>query len=193
MYNPRDHYFRRAKEERYPARSIYKLEEIDRKYRLIRPGDKVLDLGASPGSWLLYTARRVGPSGLVVGVDVAPLRVALPSQAKFIQQDVFALEVEELQRVCPKFDLLLSDLAPATSGVRLVDTERSLALARRCGELADVVLVPGGRMLVKVFQGEGWEDLRKGWRRSYQREVVVRPKAVRRGSREMYLVYFGRK
>src|SRR5512136_1047901 len=117
-----DHYTRRAREERWLARSIYKLEEIDRKVRLIRPGDRILDLGCYPGSWSQYSVVKVGPKGEVVGVDLKkPDRFSSP-RFKFIQADVLSLDVEWLKKHVGTRELVISDLAPATSGIHVTDT-----------------------------------------------------------------------
>ncbi len=136
MYQPRDHYFQKAKREGYPARSVYKLQEIDAKYKLIRPGYRVLDLGCAPGSWLQYCAERVGEKGLVVGVDCAPLTRKVAQNVHFIQRDVSSLDPAEIAVFCRAFNLVLSDLAPSTSGVKSLDQERSLQLVYSSWELA---------------------------------------------------------
>src|SRR5687768_5337254 len=108
-----DHYARRAKKEGRPARSVYKLEEIDGRWRLLRRGDRVLDLGCAPGSWMQYAAERVGPGGRVVGYDLAPVTIRLPPQAEAHVADVFALDPAGLGG---PFDVVVSDMAPSTMG-----------------------------------------------------------------------------
>ncbi len=126
-----DHYTRRAREEQWLARSVYKLEEIDRKVHLIHAGDRVLDLGCYPGSWSQYSVVKVGPKGDVVGVDLKkPDRFSSP-RFRFIQADVLSMDVEWLKKQVGTRELVISDLAPATSGIHVTDTSRSMELARK--------------------------------------------------------------
>jgi 23S rRNA (uridine2552-2'-O)-methyltransferase len=189
-FDPKDHYFRRAKREGYAARSLYKLEEIDRKHRILRPGDRVVDLGCAPGSWLQYAAGKVGPKGLVVGVDLAEVNASLPPFVHVLRADILALAPETLLAFAPRFDALLSDAAPATTGVPFADHARSIELARRTLELARAVLRPGGVWLCKVFQGEELDSLRADARSSFRSLVEAKPKSSRDRSVEMFL--FGR-
>jgi len=188
MKKVQDHYFRRAKREGFAARSVYKLEELDRRHRLLAPGQRVLDLGCAPGSWLQYAAQRVGPQGRVVGVDVQPVTVPLPPQARAIQADVFELAPRDLLGDAGLFDRVLSDMAPRTSGIRGADAARSAQLALRALALAETVLRPGGTLLVKVFQGAQLDELREAFRRSFARVSIAKPKASRSESVEVYLL-----
>ena len=192
-WKPQDHYFRRAKKEGYSARSVYKLEEIDRRVRLFRPGQRVLDLGCHPGSWLQYCARAVGRRGLVVGVDTRTISIELPPHVHFIQADVFELLPTDLYQISEDFDVVLSDLAPATTGMRSVDSSRSLALFQRALTLADDLLVPGAHFLGKIFQGSGFEEMVKDLKSRFDKVKVIRPRATRSQSKEIYLVAIGKK
>ena len=115
MKKIKDHYFHKAKKDGYAARSVYKIEEIDKKYRIIRGGNKVLDLGCSPGSWLQYASIKVGNSGHVLGVDLVPVKISLPSHVKVIQADIFEVTNDDLKVKRGKADVILSDMAPKTS------------------------------------------------------------------------------
>ena len=192
-WKPQDHYFRRAKKEGYSARSVYKLEEIDRRVRLFRPGQRVLDLGCHPGSWLQYCARAVGRRGLVVGVDTRTISIELPPHVHFIQADVFELLPTDLYQISEDFDIVLSDLAPATTGMRSVDSSRSLALFQRALTLADDLLVPGAHFLGKIFQGSGFEEMVKELKSRFDKVKVIRPRATRSQSKEIYVVAMGKK
>ena len=192
-WKPQDHYFRRAKKEGYSARSVYKLEEIDRRVRLFRPGQRVLDLGCHPGSWLQYCARAVGRRGLVVGVDTRTISIELPPHVHFIQADVFELLPTDLYQISEDFDVVLSDLAPATTGMRSVDSSRSLALFQRALTLADDLLVPGAHFLGKIFQGSGFEEMVKDLKSRFDKVKVIRPRATRSQSKEIYVVAMGKK
>jgi 23S rRNA (uridine2552-2'-O)-methyltransferase len=187
-----DHYTRRAREERWLARSVYKLEEIDRKIHLIRPGDLVLDLGCYPGSWSQYSVGKVGPRGEVVGVDLKkPDRFSSP-RFRFIEGDVLSLDVQRLKDQVGARDLVISDLAPATSGISVTDTSRSMELARRALEVALAVLKKGGHFLCKVFEGPEVKAFRTELAVHFDRVQTHRPSAVRKASREIYLLAMSR-
>lgn len=190
-----DHYSKRARAEHYPARSIYKLEEIDRRVRLLKAGYAVLDLGAAPGSWTLYAAKKVGPSGRVVAVDRAELTVGTPANVVYVQADALAIVPEELLALVGSsgFDAVISDMAPRTSGHRFVDQSRSFELFCRAAELAAALCRPGGRFVGKIFQGGEFETARARVRERFAEVRVIRPQSVRAESYEVYLVGLGRK
>jgi 23S rRNA (uridine2552-2'-O)-methyltransferase len=182
-----DSFGRKAKQQGYPARSIYKLEEIDRRLRLLRPGMRVLDLGASPGSWALYAADRVGVRGKVLGIDLNPPRTALPPQARIEQRDVLTVTADELGGQ-GAFDLVLSDMAPRTTGARNADQYRSFELYMRALELAGALLVPGGNFVGKIFQGAEFEQARAATRARFEEARILKPDASRAESYEVFLV-----
>jgi 23S rRNA (uridine2552-2'-O)-methyltransferase len=194
-YDPRDRFFQRAKREGFRARSAYKLEEIQRRLRILRPGAHVLDLGAAPGGWSQIAAREVGPRGLVLGVDLEPI-AGLPPPVRTWVADAFAADLLEKLRAegGAPYDAVLSDLAPKTSGVRGTDEARSLALAERAVELARQVLKPTGSLVVKVFMGGEFEGFLRTFKQAFARVRVMKPEAsVARGSKEVYLVGQGLK
>ncbi len=189
-YDPRDAFYRRAKAQQLRARSAFKIEEIQQRFRLARPGGAVVDLGAAPGGFLQILARAVGPAGRVVGVDVAPIR-ALGGVVETIQADVMAPDLEarlreKLQR--PNADLVASDLAPKTTGIRQADEAKSLALARRALDLARALLHPGGHFVAKVFMGGEFDAFFAAVKGAFEEARVVRPEATRARSREVYVV-----
>jgi len=155
--------FSQAKKENYLARAIYKLEEIQKKYRILRPGQHILDLGAAPGSWIQLASGVVGPSGRIVGIDLKPIEHAFPKQVITLQGDIFEREFVEasLQDHLP-FDVVLSDMAPSTSGIRVADSARSALLFERAFEIACSVLKPGGTFLAKIFHGSEFHRLARG-------------------------------
>ncbi len=177
-----DAFFKKAKREGQVARSVYKLEEMDRRWRLLRPGMRVVDLGAAPGSWLSYAAQAVGPSGHVVGVDLQPVRVTLPDWAEALVGDAYAYVPPH------KLDVLLSDMAPATMGDHTTDALRSAALAEKALELAEAYLRPGGHVVLKVLEGGEVVALAKRLRLGFEKLERLRPQATRRQSTEMFLV-----
>lgn len=181
-----DSYGRRAKREGYAARSVYKLEEVDQKVHLLHRGSRVLDLGAYPGSWTHYAAERVQREGRVVGVDQTLLRSSLPPQAEFRQGDVFELDPAELGGP-GSFDVVMSDMAPATSGHRFTDQARSFNLFMRALELADAVLAPGGGFVAKLFVGPDFAEAKKAVADRFDYVRVVKPKATRSESIEVFV------
>jgi len=192
MRKVQDHYFQRARQEGYPARSVYKLQEAQEKYRLLRPAQRVLDLGCHPGSWSLYAASMLGPAGLVVGVDLqrgAPGGRKGHAEIVRFCYDVFdeGLAGELLSRWAG-FHVLLSDMAPRTTGMPDADHLRSVELVRRVLELTPRLLLPGGNLYCKVFAGGEVEALRRETRAMFQRFRVVKPKSSRDESREEFLL-----
>lgn len=184
-----DHFFHRAKKENYLARAVYKLDEIQKKYRLIRPGNRVLDLGASPGSWVQLASGIVGPSGLVVGVDIKPVVAQFPSCVRMLQRDVFDVDLtEEILRDYAPFDVVLSDMAPSTSGIKSADAARSALLVERALELARLTLKPQGHFLAKIFQGSDFHSLLQQIKRLFGEVRNVKPEASRKQSKEIYML-----
>lgn len=183
-----DAYYHRAKKEGYAARSVYKLEEIDRRYKLLRRGQKVLDLGCHPGSWLQYAAQKVGAKGLVVGVDLQPPTVELPRQARFVQGDLLTIEPGALKELAPAYDLVLSDAAPKTTGVKGSDVIRSLELTTAAVELGLTLLKPGGALVAKVFYGKDVDQLIHRVKRAFKMGKAYKPQVTTAGSKEIYLL-----
>ena len=186
-----DHYTRRARDEKYAARSVYKLEEIDRRFKLIGRGHRLLDLGCYPGSWSQYGLKKVGPGGEVVGVDLRePERLSAPN-FRFIRADVMTLDVEWLAKEIGLRDTVISDLAPQTSGIKVADTSRSMGLAKRALEISLVLLKEKGDFLSKVFEGEDLKTFRNEVKKRFSQMRLVRPSAVRKRSKEIYIVGLG--
>lgn len=187
-----DPFHQRAKKEGYAARSIYKLEEIDAKHRLFRPGQRVLDLGCRPGSWLQFAAKQVGPGGRLVGIDRQPLDVVIPG-ARIVVGDVFEVTLDELRGDLDAFDLVLSDMAPDTSGIRSMDQARSETLFERALEIAEATLAPGGNFCAKLFQGPAFQELTRRCRAGFTKVATLKPKGTRQESIEQYVIALGRK
>jgi 23S rRNA (uridine2552-2'-O)-methyltransferase len=183
-----DHYARKARQEEWLARSVYKLEEIDKRFELIRKGSRILDLGCHPGSWSQYASLKAGPTGEVVGVDLNPPERFSAANFRFIQADVFALDPAWLVTEIGPRDVVLSDLAPRTTGSASTDVSRSIGLARRALELATHLLKTGGHFVCKVFEGEDFGLFRDEVASRFGRTKPFRPPAVRKRSREVYIV-----
>jgi 23S rRNA (uridine2552-2'-O)-methyltransferase len=182
-----DHYTRRARKEKYPARSIYKLQEIQRKFGLIQRGHRVLDLGCAPGSWLLYAARQVGPDGRVLGIDLQPPVVDLPANVTVEVKDV-AEWSEESAAERRHFDVVLSDMAPATTGNKAVDTARSQGLCETALWVARQVLRPGGAFVCKIFQGADFDAFHQAVKGAFEQTRIFKPRSSRKTSREIFVV-----
>ena len=185
----RDPYVQRARRDGWRSRAVYKLEQIDQKERLIRPDMVCVDLGSAPGGWSQYVGRRLKGRARIVAVDLLAMD-ALPD-VDFIQGDFEDDGVFErlLQAVGEAgADLVMSDMAPNISGIKGVDQPRSMYLAELALDLARKVLKPGGSFVCKVFQGEGFDAFVVDARRCFERVRVMKPKASRAGSREVYLV-----
>ena len=185
-----DFWTSKAKSEDYPARSVYKLKEADKKYKLLKPGLRVLDLGCAPGSWTLYAAERVGPTGLVVGVDLQPVEGRFSENTRIIQADVLGLSPEILQIGAP-FDVVLSDMAPRTSGIRSTDQARSLELAQAAVDLAGNLLITGGTIFFKVFQSPDAEVLFRDLKKEFRILRRVKPESSRKISVEIFFLGLG--
>jgi len=188
-----DSYRTRAQAAGYVARAVYKLKAMDEKYRLLQPGRRVLDLGCSPGSWLQYIASRVGPGGLVVGVDLTPPAIPVAPPLYFIPGDAASLDLDAVTAISPDFDAVVSDLAPKTTGIREVDQQRSLDLARQAWVWAGKLLKPGGHFLVKIFEGPGVEALVRELEAAFRVCRRVKPPGSRKASKEIYLLALNRR
>ncbi len=182
-----DVFHRRAKQQGFAARSVFKLEEIDQKYKLFRRGGRVLDLGCKPGSWLQYAATIVGPDGALVGIDRTPLDKPIPG-ANIVVGDVFEVNINDLCIDVDGFDVVLSDMAPDTSGVRSLDQARSEGLFERALEIAELTLVKGGHFVGKLFQGPDWNRLLKRAREGFVEVRTMKPASSRKESIEQYVI-----
>jgi 23S rRNA (uridine2552-2'-O)-methyltransferase len=182
-----DVFHRRAKQQGFVARSVFKLEEIDQKYKLLRRGGRVLDLGCKPGSWLQYAATIVGADGTLVGIDRTPLDKPIAG-ARLLVGDVFAVSPDELRGDLSGFDVVLSDMAPDTSGVRSLDQARSEGLFERALEIAELTLVKGGHFVGKLFQGPDWQRLLKRAREGFGEVRTMKPAGSRKESIEQYVI-----
>jgi 23S rRNA (uridine2552-2'-O)-methyltransferase len=183
-----DEFVKRAQKEGWRSRAVFKLAQIQASERLLRPGMRCVDLGAAPGGWSQYAARIVGP-GRIVATDILAMD-PIPG-VDFVQGDFREEAVLEqvLQRLgTDQVDLVLSDMAPNMAGIDAVDQPRSMHLAELALEFADRVLAPGGDLLLKLFQGAGFDQIIKDTRRRYGRVITKKPKASRSRSSEIYLL-----
>jgi 23S rRNA (uridine2552-2'-O)-methyltransferase len=189
-YDPKDFYFRKAKERGLRARSAFKIEEILRRHRLLRAGQAVLDLGAAPGGFLQILADAVGERGVAVGVDREPIRNLGRAWVRTGVVDLLAPDaLEHIRAIHPaRFDLVTSDMAPKTIGVKVTDEARSLELARMALAVAEATLRLGGALVCKVFMGGDFPVFRRELAALFDEVHVARPAATRERSYEVYVV-----
>lgn len=194
--NPRaeDFYTLKAKKEGYPARSVYKLTEIKEKFSLFTRKSKILDIGAAPGSWSLYILKQLSETGFLLSVDLLPLEISnTGNNFETIIGDAFSLENQAIITEKGPFNVVLSDVAPATTGNRTVDSERSLQLVTSVLDLAEQVLILGGNLAVKIFQGGGEKEVMERMKKLFATVKAFKPEAARKTSFETYLIGIGRK
>ena len=184
-----DPYVKQAQKSDYRSRAVYKLAEIDERDHLFHKGQVVIDLGAAPGSWSQYAAKKVAPGGKVIAVDLLPMEHI--DNVLFIKGD---FTEDAISKECiaalggARADLVISDMAPNLSGIKVTDQARSMALAEAARDFALHVLNKGGDLLIKVFQGEGARDFQLGLQEYFQRVVIRKPGASRDSSSEIYLL-----
>jgi 23S rRNA (uridine2552-2'-O)-methyltransferase len=200
-YDKLDHWSLKAQKEGFPARSVYKLKEMDEKFGLLKGlrNGRALDIGAAPGSWSLYILRRLSGAGFLAAADLSPLSRVYDkglfdgSNFFFIQGDIYEEATREALVSRGPYRLIVSDVAPSTMGVRSVDTLRSLALAEEVVNYAERCLEPGGSLAVKIFQGGDVQDVQKRIKALFETSRAFKPEACRSGSFETYLIGLGRK
>lgn len=197
VYDRKDHLYKKAKEQGYRSRAAYKLLELDKKYKLFHKGDKVVDLGCFPGGWLQVSHEKVGPEGVVVGVDLVPVApIGITSDSVNIIEGDFSDSsvVEELvQALNGPADLVISDMSPKLSGVRFRDVAASVELVELALSFADSVLRPGGSFIAKVFPGQDTEELIRGMRTKFSRLAREHLDSTRKTSNELYVVGLSKK
>ncbi len=206
MKKIKDYYYKKAKDEKYLARSVYKLIEIDQKYHLLRKGQTVLDVGCAPGSWSQYMLKKT-VDGKVVGIDIdSNVRIS-DSRFSFINKDIHSVSAgtiaEKVQRgvkttaehaETPRlFDLIASDAAPKTTGNRFLDSQQSLMIVRRVFEVAQTLLKPRGSIVAKMFQGEDVADFIRELKPCYAEVHLFKPASSRSESREVFIIAIRRR
>ncbi len=191
-YKFQDHYFKKAKALGFKARSVFKLEEIDLRYRLLKPGMSILDLGAAPGSWSQYTSQKIGVKGKLLGLDLTEVNLKLEN-ARFVQEDILKCDIDALLKqfeMPHKLDSVLSDMAPNTTGIRSVDQARSFELCEMALEVARKHLRPGGSFVCKFFQSNDLQKFQIELKKSFRKVEIVKPKGTRTRSFEIFLIGF---
>ncbi len=194
-FKVQDYYFKKAKEDNYLARSAYKLEEIDNKYKILSAGDRVLDLGYHPGSWTQYTSKVIGEEGIVVGCDIKPVNKQLVHQKnlKLFEKDVFDIKDLSELGVDGQFDVMISDMAPNTTGIKSVDQDRSLNLVEMVFHLLPQFVRPDGNLVIKVFDSHQAQVYLKQQRTLFKEYNFLKPKSTRSVSKEFFVIGKGYK
>jgi 23S rRNA (uridine2552-2'-O)-methyltransferase len=194
-FNLHDHYFNKAKAEGFVARSVYKLEEIDQSIKVIKADSLVLDLGCAPGSWLQYVAKKLKKNGRALGVDLQEVKNNFGDNIKTVVDDCFLLTDEKISGYMSEltpdfkaFDVILSDMAPKTSGIKHVDQTRSFDLAEKVLAVSNKWLKPQGSIIIKVFASHEINQLISEMKKSFQTVRQMRPKSIRSVSKEFYVV-----
>ena len=192
-YNPRDRYYKKAKHEGYRSRAAYKLLELQQRYRLLRPGYKVVDLGAAPGGWLQVAAKIVGQKGKVIGIDVQEMRPFSDGQIVSVHGDISAGEIQSkiAELLGGLADTVISDMAPKLSGIRDADIARAVELNRLALAVAVRLLRPGGSLLIKSFMSNELHQLTAELKKEFSDVQRTKPEATRQGSSEFYFVAKG--
>ncbi len=193
MKQVQDHYFHKAKKEGFAARSAFKLKEIDHKHKLIKRGDYIIDLGCFPGSWMQYISQKIGNSGLVVGIDRTELKIPLKDNMRFLHGDINELDLSLLDEYKRTFDIICSDMAPNTTGMKDVDAARSFQLCQMALLIAQNKLKKGGSTLVKILQGGTFNELLTQMRSEYGTVKTIKPKSSRNESKEVFVLGINKK
>ncbi|MFO7718024.1 MAG: RlmE family RNA methyltransferase, partial [Desulfohalobium sp.] len=184
----------RAKQDNYPARSVYKLQELDKRFQFLGKGQRILDLGAAPGSWTLFAAKKAGGAGRVVAVDLKAIDIDLPENVTVLQEDLLHPSTgfaEVVGREVP-FDVVLSDMAPKTTGVKITDQARSMELAEMARDVAlDSLQTPTGVFVVKIFEGPDVPQFVSDLRQYFKKVKTAKPKSSRAESKETFVMGFG--
>ncbi len=188
-----DHLTQRAKAENYPARSVYKLEEIQKKFHVLKKNDRILDLGCAPGSWLLYAAKKVGNHGKVFGIDLKKIQVRLPENVVAIEDNILDMNNESFFETKTGFHTILSDMAPATTGRKDVDALRSFDLCQMALKIADDFLLKNGNFVCKIFQGNDFNAFQKNVKSKFKGCKIFKPESCRKQSKEIYIIAKGKK
>lgn len=186
-----DHYTKQARKDRYPARSVFKLQEIQRRFRIIGKGAQVFDLGCAPGSWLLYSAELTGPKGRVVGIDIKPVDIKLPAHVSVHTGDILNPDNGIEHLADRPFDVVLSDMAPATTGQKEVDATRSLSLCEAALGIGLKCLKPGGSFVCKIFQGQDTKAFTNAAAKHFRQLKIFKPQSSRKASREIFIIGIG--
>jgi 23S rRNA (uridine2552-2'-O)-methyltransferase len=189
-FNPRDHYFKKAKKEGFLARSAYKLDEIQQKYRVLKPHNKVLDLGCAPGAWSQIILKVLGTTGYLRGIDLKAVTLRAPN-AEFMERNIFDLAPEEFKEA--PYDVIVSDMAPNTTGIMIRDQALSEELCLKVVDLCDLFLKPRGHLVMKLFQGGGTKAIETEVKKRFEKLQLLKPQSTRKESKEIFVIGLNKK
>jgi 23S rRNA (uridine2552-2'-O)-methyltransferase len=189
-FKVKDYFYKKAKDEKFLARSIYKLEEIDNRYKVLRSNDNVVDLGYYPGSWIQYTSKKIMPNGQVIGIDIQEVNPKLSGlkNVTIFQKDIFTINGPEDLGFNKHFDVVLSDMAPNTTGIKIVDQEKSLELVQKVFGVLEKLLRHNGNFVIKVFESQSSQIYLKEQRKRFSEIHFLRPKSTRSVSKEYFFI-----
>lgn len=189
-YIPNDRLAMKARDKGFRARSVFKLEELDQKFNLIKEGTSVLDIGAAPGSWLQYASKKLGSKGILIGIDLKPIAPVASNTYTYVTDITDHARIKEILSDfnLGEVDLILSDIAPNTTGIKYVDQKRSVELNQAIVKTAKTFLKSGGRLVMKVFPGEDFDRFLKELKRDFKNTYVTKTQASRERSREVYII-----
>ena len=193
MKTIQDHYFKKARKEGFAARSAFKLKEINQKFKIIKSGNRVLDLGCFPGSWMQYISLVIGDKGLVIGIDRTKLIIPIRENMRFVQSDINDIDFSAHKSFVDCYDAICSDMAPNTTGIKNVDSERSLQLCQTALLIAQHKLRRRGSTLVKILRGGSFERLLHQMREEYKTVKIIKPKSSRSESKEVFVLGVNKK
>lgn len=194
MYNRKDSYYKKAKQEGYRSRASYKLIELNEKYKLFKKGDTVLDIGSAPGGWSQVALQLIGETGTVIGVDILKMESINDKRFHFIQGDIREENIFlEIMKLKDSFDIVISDVAPNTTGQKFVDHQNSINLVNMVINFSKKMLKLKGTLLFKLFDGEDRESFVKELKKIFEEIKIIRPDATRKNSFEIYIICKGYK
>ncbi len=193
MKKVKDYYYKKAKEENYSARSVYKLKEINNKKHFLKANQKILELGAAPGSWSEYTSKIIGNDGLILGIDLKERPKKIADNAPFIQGDVFEIELSTYRKFAKTYSGIISDMAPNTTGHKNTDHLQSVGLCEKSLYLSLQLVKKGGYLLVKIFQGGEFQNFILKMKKHYNNVSILKPNSSRKESREIFILGLNKK
>ena len=184
----KDYFYKKAKSEDYKARSVYKLQEINEKFRIFKTSDRVLDLGSAPGSWVQYISNMIKNKGLVIGVDLKAVQGDFPENCIFLTKSIYELNEGDFHKLVKKFDVITSDMAPSTTGVKDIDQEASLDLCRAAFKVCATMLELNGHFVFKIFQSNQVKSFVDELKKVFKNVQIIKPKSTRKISSEIFVV-----
>lgn len=192
-YERKDHFYRRAKREGKVSRAVYKFAELQKRFKLLKGGDRVLDLGCAPGGWLQEVSPIIGERGRAIGIDLLPLKTSTPNRCIFIRGDLNDPDIQDeaAKAAGGEIDCVLSDMSPNLSGVQFADAYKSYELAMLALDMCDRFLRRGGNFVVKIFPGDELDGYIKELKLNFQKVMMITPEATRKTSSERYVVAMG--